>query len=105
VEVYIHEQPEKLPKDKRTIDRIGSVMYRYVAAWHIYWMKGTVSGNHPKSIPGYIHVLKVGFQDKDAKDEASADLEKVQYDGCIRDMFTQIQMYNDKAMVSGTALK
>ena len=32
-------------------------------------------------------------------------LEKVRYEECIRDMFTQIQMQNDKAMVPGAALK
>jgi hypothetical protein len=34
-----------------------------------------------------------------------ADLEQVRYDGCTRDMFAQIQMYNNKAMVSGAGLK
>jgi hypothetical protein len=80
-------------------------MDRYAAAWHIQWLKGTFSGKHPKSITGYIQALKLRFEDEDAKDEAYAALEKVRYDGCIRDMFTQIQMDNDKAMVSGTALK
>jgi len=80
-------------------------MDKYAAAWHIQWIEGTLTGKHPKSIAGYIQSLKLRFEDKDAKDEAYASLEKVRYEGCIRDMFTQIQMYNDKAMVSGAALK
>jgi len=54
---------------------------------------------------GYVNALKLRFEDKDAKDEAYAELEEVRYEGCIRDMFTRIQTLNDKAMVSGAALK
>jgi len=54
---------------------------------------------------GYVNALKLRFEDKDAKDEAYAELEGVRYEGCIRDMFTKIQTFNDKAMVSGAALK
>lgn len=57
VEVYIHDQPEKFPKNKRTIDWIGSLMDRYGAAWHIQWIKGTMTGKHPKSIMGYTQAL------------------------------------------------
>jgi len=35
VEVYIHDQPEKFPKDERTIDWIGSLIDKYAAASHI----------------------------------------------------------------------
>jgi hypothetical protein len=105
IEVFIRDQPEKFPNDERTIDWIGSLMDKYAAAWHVQWIRGTLSGKHPKSITGYIQALKLRFEDKDAKDEAYSALEKVRYDGCIRDMFTQIQMHNDKALVSGAALK
>jgi len=54
---------------------------------------------------GYVNALKLRFEDRDAKDEAYVDLERIRYDGCIRDMFTKIQTFNDKAMVSGAALK
>jgi len=74
-------------------------MDKYAAAWHIQWLKGTLNGVYPKSMTGYINALKLMFQDRDAKDEAYADLEKVRYDRCIRDMFTKIQMYNNKALV------
>jgi CHAT domain-containing protein len=53
----------------------------------------------------YINALKLRLEDKDAKDEAYAELEKVRYEGCIRDMFTQIQTLNDKATVTGAAFK
>jgi len=105
MEVYIPDQSEKFPNDERTIDWIGSLMDKYAAAWHIQWIKGIMSGKYQKSITGYIQALKLWFEDKDAEDEAYASLEKVRYDGCIRDMFTQIQMHNDKALVSGAALK
>jgi len=105
MEVYIHDQPEKFPNDDRTIDWIGSLMDKYPAAWHVQWIRGTMNGKHPKSITGYIQALKLRFEDRDDKDEAYASLEKVRYDGCIRDMFTKIQMYNDRALVSGAALK
>jgi hypothetical protein len=77
VEVYIHDQPEKFPKDERTIDWIGSLMDRYAATWHIQWIKGTLTGKHRKLITMYIQALKLRFEDKDAKDEAYASLEKV----------------------------
>jgi len=54
---------------------------------------------------GYINALKLRFQYRDAKDEAYADLELVRYEGCIRDMFTKIETYNDKALISSAALK
>jgi hypothetical protein len=105
VQVYIKDQPEKFPEDQRTIDWIGSLMDSYAASWHIQWLKGTLSGLHPKSMTGYVNALKLRFEDRDAKDEAYAELEKVRYEGCIRDMFTQIQTLNDKAAVTGAAFK
>jgi hypothetical protein len=105
MEEYIWDKPEKFPNDERTIDWIGSLMDKYAAAWHIQWLRGTLSGKHPKSITEYMQALKLRFEEKDAKDEAYAALERVRYEGCIRDMFTQIQMHNDKALVSGAALR
>ena len=105
VQVYIEDQPEKFPKDERTIDWIGSLMDSYAASWHIQWLRGTLNGTHPKSMTGYVNPLKIRFEDKDAKDGEFTDLEEVCYKGCIRDMFTKIQTFNDKAMVTGAALK
>jgi len=104
VQVHIEDQPEKFPKDQRTIDWIGSLMESYAASWHIQWLKGTLNGTHPKSMTGYVNALKLRFEDRDAKDEVYASLDELRYEGCIRDMFTKIQTYNDKAMVSGAAL-
>ena len=105
VQVYIRDQPERFPEDERTIDWIGSLMESYAASWHIQCLKGTLAGTHPKSMTGYVNALTLRFEDKDAKDEAYAELEQVRYDGCIRDMFTRIQTHNNKAMVTGAALK
>ena len=80
-------------------------MESYAASWHIQWLKGTLNGTHPKSMAGYVNALKSRFEDQDAKDEGFADLEEVRYEGCIRDMFTKIETFTDKAMVSGAALK
>jgi hypothetical protein len=80
-------------------------MKGYAVAWHIQWIKGTLSGAHPKSINGYKNAIKLRFEDKDAKDEVYTDMEKVRYDGCIRNMFTKILTSNDKAIVTGAALK
>lgn len=38
VQVYIDDQPEKSRKDKGTIDRIRSLIDKYAAAWHTYWL-------------------------------------------------------------------
>ena len=105
MQVYIKDQPERFPGDERTIDWIGSLMDSYASSWHIQWLKGTLSGLHPKSMTGYINALKLRFEDRDAKDEAYAELEKVQYEASIRDMFTQIQTLQDKAAVTGAAFK
>jgi len=105
IQVYIEDQPEKFPKDERTINWKESSMDRYATAWHIQWLIGTLNGTHPKLMTGYISALKLRFEDWDAKDEAYANLEEVRYEGCIRDMFTKIQMYNNKAWVTGAALK
>jgi len=62
VQVYIEAQPEKFPKDERTIDWIGSLMDKYASAWHIQWLKGTLNGVHPKSMNGYIRALRLRFE-------------------------------------------
>jgi hypothetical protein len=103
--VFIKDQPEKFPDDERTIDWIGSMMEDYAAAWHIQWIRGTMVGTYPKSMTGNIAALKLRFDDAEAEDEAYADLERVRYVGCVRDMFTQIKVFNDQAKVTGAALK
>jgi hypothetical protein len=44
----MEKQPEEFPKDERIIDWIGSLMDSYAVSWHIQWLKGTVTGIHPK---------------------------------------------------------
>jgi len=80
-------------------------MDSYAASWHIQWLKATLNGTHLKSMTGYINAVKLKFEYQNAKDEAYADLEKVRYQGGIRDMFTKIQTFIDKAMVTGAGLK
>jgi hypothetical protein len=66
-------------------------MKSYAASWHIQWIKETLSGAHPKSMTGYVNALKLRFEDKDAQDEAFADMEEVRYEGCLHDMFKKIR--------------
>jgi hypothetical protein len=80
-------------------------MDSYEASWHIQSLKGMLAGTYPKSMTGYINALTLRLEDKYARDEAYSELEKVRYEGCIRDMFTQIQTHNDKALGTGAALK
>jgi len=80
-------------------------MHKYAAAWHIQWLMGTLNGVHPKSMTRYTTDFMLWFQDWDAKDEAYADFEKVRHTSCITDMFTKMQMYNNKALVTGVAFK
>jgi hypothetical protein len=54
---------------------------------------------------GYVNVLNLRFEDQDAKDEAYGDLEKVQYERRIRDIFTQIRTLNSKAVVTSVVLQ
>jgi hypothetical protein len=102
---YIKDQPEQFPGDERTVQWIGLMMDKYAAAWHMQWIRGTMSELHPKTMSIYVNALTLLFENKEAKDNAYCDLEKVRYVGCIGDMFTQIQVYNDKAQVCGAALK
>jgi len=52
-------------------------MDKYAAAWHIQWLNGTLNSTHPKSMTGYTNAHKLRFKDRDAKDEAYSDLDKV----------------------------
>lgn len=62
-------------------------------------------GMHSKFLTIYFNDIQLHFQDREARDEAYADLEIVKYDGCFRDMVTQNGMYNDKALATEAALK
>jgi len=48
VEVYRPDWPGQLPKDERTIGSIGFLIDTYATACHVKWLKGALSGKHPK---------------------------------------------------------
>jgi hypothetical protein len=48
---------------------------------------------------------KLSMKDNKAQDKAYMDVEKVRYEGDIRDIFMQIQIYNDDAQLTGPGLK
>jgi hypothetical protein len=77
----------------------------YSVAWHVQWERQAVAGKFPRSWMTYHNDLMLRFEDKEAWDEVYADLEKVRDEGNIRDIFTKIQMYNDKAQLTGAGLK
>jgi len=105
VQTFIQDQPEKFDETGRTINWVGGLLEKYAAAWHIQWERQALAGTFPRSWTLYQNDLALRFEDKEAHDEAFADLEKVQSNGDIRDMFTEIQMYNDKAQLKGAGLK
>lgn len=97
IQVCIEHQPEMFPNDESTIDWIGSLLDKYATERHIQWIEGTLNGSHSKSMTGYINARKLRFEDKDGKDKAYAHLQAARYEGCITDMFTQIQMFTETA--------
>jgi len=81
------------------------LLKKYAAAWHVQWERQALAGKFPRSWTTYQNHLMLRFEDKEARDKAYADLEKVRYEGDIRDMFTKILMYKDKAQLTGAGLK
>lgn len=81
------------------------MLKKYAAAWHVQWERQALAGKFPRSWTTYQNHLMLRFEDKEARDKAYADLEKVRYEGDIRDMFTKILMYKDKAQLTGAGLK
>jgi len=105
VQTFIQDQPEKFKDSGRTINWIGGLMRKYAAAWHVQWKSQALKAIFPRSWTMYQNDLVLYFEDREARDEAYADLRKGRYEGDIRDMFTKIQMYNDKAQLTGAGLK
>jgi len=105
VQTFIQDQPEKFDDSGRTINWIGGLMRKYAAAWHVQWERQALKGLFPRSWTTYQNDLVLRFEDHEARDEAYADLEKVRYEGDIQDMFTKIQMFNDKPQLTGAGLK
>jgi hypothetical protein len=105
VQTFIQDQPEKFDNTGRTINWAGGLLKKYAAAWHVQWERQALAGKFPRSWTTYQNNIVLRFEDKEARDEAFADLDKVQYEGDIGDMFTKIQMYNDKAQLKGAGVK
>jgi len=103
-QMFIQDQPEKFDETGRTINSVGGILKKYAAAWHVQWERQALAGEFPSSWTTYQNDIVLRFEDKEARDEAFADLERAQYEGDIRDMFTKIQIYNDKAQLTGAGL-
>jgi len=105
VKTFIQDQPEKFDQTGRTINWVSGLLKQYAAAWHVQWERQALAGKFPRSWTSYQNDISLRFEHKEARDEAFADLEKVSYEGDIRDMFMKIQMYNNKAQLTGAGLK
>jgi len=88
----------------RTINWIGGFLKKFAAAWHVQWERQALAGKFPRSWTTYRNDLVLRFEHKEDRDEAYVELEKVRDEGDFRDMFTKIQMYNNKAQLTGAGL-
>jgi len=105
LETFIHDQPEKFEDSGRTINWVGGFLQKYAGAWHVQWERKALAGQYPRSWTTYQNDIKLRFENKEARDVAYSKMGQIRYKGCIRDMFTRIQTYNDKAQITGAALK
>jgi len=105
LETFIHDQPEKFEDPGRTINWVGGFLQKYAGAWHVQWERKALAGQYPRSWTNYQNDIKLRFENKEARDVAYSKMGKIRYKGCIRDMFTRIQTFNDKAQITGAALK
>jgi hypothetical protein len=105
LETFIHDQPEKFEDSGRTINWVGGFLQKYAGAWHVQWERKALAGQYPRSWTTYQNDIKLRFENKEARDVAYSKMGKIRYAGCIRDMFTRIQTFNDKAQITGAALK
>jgi len=105
LETFIHDQPEKFDDPGRTINWVGGFLQKYAGAWHVQWERKALAGHYPRSWTTYQNDIKLRFENKEARDVAYSKMGKIRYKGCIRDMFTRIQTFNDKAQITGAALK
>ena len=105
LETFIHDQPEKFEDPGRTINWVGGFLQKYAGAWHVQWERKALAGHYPRSWTTYQNDIKLRFENKEARDMAYSKMGKIRYKGCIRDMFTRIQTFHDKAQITGAALK
>jgi hypothetical protein len=103
LETFIHDQPEKFEDPGRTINWVGGFLHKYAGAWHVQWERKALAGQYPRSWTTYQNDIKLRFENKEARDVAYSKMGKIRYQGCIRDMFTRIQTFNDKAQITGAA--
>jgi len=105
LETFIHDQPEKFEDSGRTINWVGGFLQKYAGAWHVQWERKALAGQYHRSWTTYQNDIKLRFENKEARNVAYSKMGKIRYKGCIRDMFTRIQTFNDKAQITGAALK
>jgi hypothetical protein len=105
LETFIHDQPEKFEDPGRTINWVGGFLTKYASAWHVQWERKALAGQYPRSWTTYQNDIMLRFEHKEARDVAYSKMGKIRYKGCIRDMFKRIQTFNDKAQITGAALK
>jgi len=105
LETFIHDQPEKFEDSGRTINWVGGFLQKYAGAWHVQWERKALAGQYHRSWTTYQNDIKLRFENKEARNVAYSKMGKIRYQGCIRDMFTRIQTFNDKAQITGAALK
>ena len=105
LETFINDQPEKFEDSGRTINWVGGFLQKYAGAWHVQWERKALAGHYPRSWTTYQNDIKLRFENKEARDIAYSKMGKIRYKGCIRDMFTRIQTFNDKAQITGAALR
>jgi len=84
---------------------VGGLLKKYAAAWHVQWEIQASIVKFPGAWTMYQNDVVFRFEDTEARDEAYAAMQKIRYDGDIRDMFTKIQMHNDNAQLTVAALK
>jgi len=63
----------------------------------VQWERNYLARKHPRSWTTYQNNIQLRFEDKEVRDMAYSNMEKVRCKGGIRDMFTRIQTYNDRA--------
>jgi len=105
LQTLIHDQPKKFENPGRTINWVGGLLVNYVGAWHVQWERNALAGIQPRSWTTYQNDIALRFEDKEARDVAYSTMEKVRYKGCIQDMFTRFQNYNNRARLTGAGLK
>jgi hypothetical protein len=102
--VFIQDRSEKSPKDWRRIHFIWSIIQMYTVESHVQWIKGQLNSTHRKLLTGNENRLTLQFAVRERGYKRYANLKNVKYEGCIGNLFTQIQIHQHKALVVNIAL-